>query len=46
MIPLSYQSIGFTSIVIMVGCLVISELVRYIKGQLKKPTQKSGILEK
>ena len=46
MIPISYQSIGFTFIVLMVVCLVMNELVRYIKGVVKKPGEKSGIFEK
>jgi len=36
MMPLSYQSIGFTFIVLMVAFLVLSELIRYIKGHFKK----------
>ena len=46
MIPISYQSIGFTFIVLMVVCLVMNELVRYIKGVVKKPGEKSDIFEK
>jgi len=39
MMPLSYQSIGFTFIVLMVVCLVINELVRYLKVQFRKSSK-------
>ena len=46
MIPLSYQSIGFTFIFLMVVCLVISETVQFVKGKMKKSRAKSGVFEK
>ena len=51
MIPISYQSIGFTFIMMMLACLVINELVRYCKAHyfkthVKKAKQKSGVFEK
>jgi hypothetical protein len=46
MIPISYQSIGFTFIMIMIACLVINQLVGYFKTHLKKAKQKSGVFEK
>jgi hypothetical protein len=47
MMPLSYQSIGFTSIVLMVVILVINEGIRYLKTQLRRPSKhKSEVFEK
>ncbi len=34
--PLSYQNIGFTFILLMVGCLMVNELVKYLKEHFGK----------
>lgn len=34
--PFSYQNIGFTAILVMIGFLVTVEAVRYIKRQVIK----------
>jgi len=39
MMPLSYQSIGFTSIVLMVACLIISEIFRHAKARFRKSSR-------
>jgi cell division protein ZapA (FtsZ GTPase activity inhibitor) len=36
MIPLSYHTIGFTAIMIMVAVLVIAELAKYLKEKARR----------
>jgi hypothetical protein len=46
MMPLSYQSIGFTFIFLMVVVLVIAEAFRYIKARVSRPRHESHISKK
>jgi len=46
MMPLSYQNIGFTFILMMVICLVINEAVRYFRQKHHKAVPKSHVVEK
>ena len=36
MIPISYHTIGFTAIMIMVAILVIAELAKYLKEKVRR----------
>jgi len=35
--PLSYQSFGFTTILLMVTVLVAAQLFRYVRERLRRP---------
>ena len=36
MIPVSYHTIGFTAIMIMIAVLVIAELAKYLKEKVRR----------
>ena len=47
MMPISYQNIGFTFILIMVVFLTVNEAIRYFKNKPHKPLpKKSHIIKK
>ena len=42
MIPISYHTIGFTAILIMIAVLVIAELVKYTREKFQKSKKVNG----
>jgi hypothetical protein len=36
MIPVSYHTVGFTAIMIMIAVLVIAELAKYLKEKVRR----------